>query len=286
MSQHISHSSRGSADSRLQPIAADSGLSPILSSNPKPLWSTRPTGPTLQTSETSTDSKDGNLSMLTSLRQGCLASLHRISACGVERLTLDGSGHKPSESSGDFDPVSVSLRTRQRSLLSTEDGHSMELFQDWPRSGMICGGTLYPLAPLVQGIAAKGSSSLLPTPVASPDQSSREAREAREAKGQTVSSTTFHEILHRLPTPTCARDWKDSQGMKIDAGGGKVRDDQLPRRIFKDSTSPTHSGLKINPRWLCWFQGYPVDWLKPLTDALETQSSRRLRKSSSRKSGK
>lgn len=231
-------------------------------------------------SETSEVSK----SLFISLRVGCLASLRARSAKCVELLTNDGCGQRPSESSASFDHGSASLRTRQLSLLWREGQPSTELFQDWSRSGMICGGRLYLLPPLVQDICENVSSSLLPTPTAA-----RIGNEVNQVKSlepcriERPNKLGQFLALHLVPTPT-ARDWKDTSGMNLEGREERLRDDQLPRRIFHRSTSPIPSGSRLNPQFALWLMGFPVDWLKPLYDAWATRLSRKSRKSSSAKS--
>lgn len=258
---------------------------------------------------------------LTFLRAACLASLQACSVPGVELLTPAGCGLIPSESSASFDPATASLRTRQLSLLSKTGEPSTELYQDWPRSGMWDGTTFFPLPPLVQDIAASVSSSLLPTPragkVTMEEEESWAKRNAdgkvstrplglavklrllptpRASASETRSTkrTPFQEAgkhgkylqvevirLHLLPTAT-ARDWKDSPNMALERKDGTSRIDQLPRRLFADLNATT--GYKLNPQWTLWFMGYPINWLKPLYDALATPSCRKSSSPSSTQS--
>ena len=200
----------------------------------------------IATSETASASEPmrslTNTEALISLRAGCLASLRALSVPNAELLTSDGCGRIPQESCASLCPDSQSLRTRQLSLLSNPGEPGTELFQDWPRSGMIAGGKFFPLPPLVQGISESGSFSFVPTPT--------------------------------------ARDWKDTPGMKMEAWQ-RNRCDQLARRMFSLSPTKLPSGHRLNPTFALRLMGYPPDWLKPLYDASETQSSRRLRLKSS-----
>lgn len=140
------------------------------------------------------------MAFLMSLRAACLANLQAISASGVELLTSDGCGRTPCVSLASLDRASVSLRTRQLSLLSKAGEPGTELFQAFPRSAMIVGGTLYPVPPLVLAISGSVSSSLLPT--------------------------------------ITARDWKDTPGMAT-ATKDRNRLDMLPRRLFAALNAPT-----------------------------------------------
>ncbi len=258
---------------------------------------------------------DARISFLTSLRAACLASLQARSDSCAELLTSVGSGPTPSESCASFDPDSVSLRTRQLSLLLSPGTHGTESCRDWSRSGMICGGMYFPLPRLVQGICGSESSSFVPTPRAGKHTSEEEEswqkrKDAGKVETRPLSlyvktfylptptandgvkrgtaylqehreGTTFGDNLprtiakHLLPTPT-ARDYKDTPGMARTAKDGKrERDDQLPRRIYADESQAPTGGMRLTPEFLCWLQGYPPGWLKPLVTALGTASSRK-----------
>jgi hypothetical protein len=106
------------------------------------------------------------LERLMSLQEAFLASLHQHSdKCAVLKTNV-GSGPKPSDWLAKHDLFSGCLRTRQVSLFSMGDANSTEFFLGFPRSGMICGGMLFPLQQSVQDISANASSSSLPTPTA------------------------------------------------------------------------------------------------------------------------
>lgn len=100
------------------------------------------------------------------LRAGCHASLQVCSESGWVPPMSDGFGLERSRSAADYDPGSHTLRTRQGSLALTGDGLGTELCVDFPRSGMTCGGMLFPLQSLVRAIAGSDFSSSLPTPIA------------------------------------------------------------------------------------------------------------------------
>lgn len=203
-----------------------------------------------------------------SLRAECLASLRQHSDTCAVLTTNAGSGPRLSEWSASCDPHSQCLRTRQASLFCQNSTESLESL---PRSGMICGGMLYPLPPLVLDISGNARSSCLPTP------RMQEAGSRPNGKGGKI---LFEEVLiaaglrqcgQLLPTPT-TRDWKDTPGMNMrvcaaSGSPGRNRQDQLPRRLFaEESTAPT-GGVKLTPEFLCWLMGFPPDWLKPLANA-------------------
>lgn len=274
--------------------------------------------PTLEIFAASPEQFSDRLARLMSLQEEFLASLQVLSdKCAVLKTSV-GCGPKQSDWLAKLDPSFAFLRTRQVSLFSMGDENSTEFYQGFPRSGMICGGMLFPLQQSVQDISENVSSLSLPTPwasaneerqtkftpsqeagkhglslnatvhsvllptlVARPDKRSAEAIEKYEANGGKASRTTERAIRERsaLLLSATARDWKDTPGMARETEDGRKRDDQLPRRIFGDESVPKGGGMKMSLEFRCWFMGFPTDWLKPLVDAPETQSSRKSRKS-------
>lgn len=118
--------------------------------------------------------------------------------------------------------------------------------------------------------------NFLPTPTAS----MLTPQDFVQAKFHSSKRPEYSKISmdHFLPTPT-TRDYKDTPGMALETEDGRDRTDQLPRAVFSQ-TSATESpaqigGMRLSLEFQCWFQGYPVDWLKPLLSASEIQSSRR-----------
>lgn len=99
---------------------------------------------------------------------------------------------------------------------------------------------------------------------------------------------------------------KDTPGMALEAADGRVRDDQMPRRVYQTfvgaSQDPTGGSrlseaflrslpkMRLTPEFLVFVMGYPIGWLNPLLYALVTRlshkSSSPLRKPSGKKSKK
>lgn len=243
------------------------------------------------------------LTTLMCLQAACLASLHQLSDKCAELLTSVGCGPKSSDWWARFDPGSASLRTRQASLFSKAGEPGTELCQDWSRAGMIVGGMYFPQPRLVQGISendsysplptataadgerggrgdilaiAKGRPnkhcSWLPTPVGADGTRGPDLAKANR-KGSGADDLVTH-LAKMLPTPT-GRDYKDTPGMSRTATDGRERDDQLPRRICGDESTPKTGGMRLTPEFLCWLMGYPPDWLKPLRAVPATQLCRK-----------
>lgn len=156
-----------------------------------------------------------SLDALISLRLACHANLPAMLDSDWGVLTPAGNGLTPLEPCGSFDHSTQSLRTHQLSLLSKEGGPSTELCRNWSRSGMICGGTYFPLPRLVRVTCENDSSLSLPTPTSSklPTTTCNDGQKRGDAYWKDPrKDTTFEDNLPRalrrqltLPTPT--RDW-------------------------------------------------------------------------------
>lgn len=222
--------------SRTRPTSADIGL---------------PEHPTLATCGPKISSSEfaRRAGALMSLREACRASLQACLESGWVQPMSDGCGIEPSKSLTDYDPATRFLRTRQLSLRLMTDEPSTELQHDWPKSGLIVSGKLFPLPSLVRGICANDFSSSLPTPI--------------------------------------ARDYKDTPGCTPNRirreRSATAQEDTLPRRIYEgEQNAPKGGGIggkKQTPEFRSWLMGFRENWLKPLADLPEMQLSR---KSSSR----
>ena len=162
--QHISTSSQASEASPSPAREQDTGQLSLLKTTPTPKQSCESTGltsPSTMTLEPSTLPHH-----LDYLRQECLASLHHAPGRCVEALTstTDGCGRRPLESSAKHAPSTRSWRTQQVCFQWREGEPSQESYLNFTPSGMIYGGKLWELTPLVRFIAGKDSGSLLPTP--------------------------------------------------------------------------------------------------------------------------
>lgn len=162
--QHISTALAGLGHSPSQANEQDTEQLSLLKTTPTHKQSCESTGltsPSITTSETSTLPHH-----LDYLRQESLASLHRAPGRCVEVLTstTGGSGRRSLESSAKHDPSTQSWRTQQVCFQWTEAEPSQESYLNFTPSGMIYGGKLWELTPLVRFTAGKDSGSLLPTP--------------------------------------------------------------------------------------------------------------------------
>ena len=142
------------------------------------------------------------------------------------------------------DPDSYSLKT------SLESGkrHSIPLSGNWPISGTIADGVLYPLKPL--GHLTKGKDgSFLQNKWATPT-----VQDAKNNGGPSQwnrNSAPLNVQVQKFPTPTCMDAANKPRGpRKPHPGGG-----QKPPLL-------SVVGDKLNPDWVELLMGLPVGWTK------------------------
>jgi hypothetical protein len=184
-----------------------------------------------------------------------------------------------------FDPATSSWRTSQLSLLGGLD----EFSGTWPRSGMTRSGTAFRLQPLAP-LTAETASGLLPTPAASMAERGGRGDLLQVVRGNPSPSGHF-----KWPTPT-ARDWKDTgdltgvpENSLLPRVVARVEREQwatptahprthTPRRVDHGEQLANQVGGALNPTWVEWLMGFPLEWtaLPPS----ETPSSRRSRNGS------
>ena len=160
-----------------------------------------------------------------------------------------------------YDPDTSLWRTSQCCL----DGGLAEFSETWPRSGMMRSGTAYrlpPSAPLTDGTEC-GS---LPTPTAKANMMAPSMQ--KWAAHRNLWPTPTAHLGHRRSCPSpehAARRW---------AQGRRNLDDAVP---LSEAI-----GGSLNPTWVEWLQGFPLEWT--VCAAWETLSSRRSRRSSAKRS--
>ena len=154
-----------------------------------------------------------------------------------------------------YDPDSCSWRTAQCSLL--EDLN--ESLETLPRSGMTRNGLLWELPMLEQTI--KGTESglsqqmwLTPRVVEineTPENFRRRMNSKRKNDRKNGFGSLTMQVKAMLPTPT-AHNAKECAS---------------PSEYNRNTpTLATHAGGKLNPTWVEWLMGWPLEWtdLKPL----------------------
>ena len=182
--------------------------------------------------------------------------------------------------------------TKSSSMLPT----STEFSETWPRAGIVCDGTAYPLAPL-EPLTRETASGSLPTPTAMPYGSNKSpsagakvrpsleqlAREQRiptpTSSDATRGATTYSRgnpsllkaVRERFPTPNTV-DAKG--GTRLGPGQRQlchvVRQESLPTptaTCWKNRETSTQNselqktiGGTLNPTWVEWLMGWPIGW--------------------------
>jgi len=188
------------------------------------------------------------------------------------------------ESLASYDPDTSSWRTFQHSLLG-----GLTLFSGaWPRSGTMQAGTVYrrqPLAPLTGGTEC----SLWPTPRATEIPNSQAHIEERTADGRKGPSslTSMVDLVERKMWPTPTKS--DYRSPNLNPGMGKdgktppasehalqavvARLEKIPTpdancwkggnrrgQITDPSCGVTPNGGQLNPQFVSWLMGFPMDW--------------------------
>ena len=195
-----------------------------------------------------------------------------------------------------FDPGSLSWKTSQLSLVEDLGTFS----ETWPRSGMMRGGIAYRLPPLAPLTAATGSGLLptpeasntkatamrsggrsprdflapIPTPCASPTNSSPEAFLRRKGQAPDGAVTDLGAWVKLWPTPQ-HHDAAPGQAKRVGRFGTKHGGRNLNDEAALAEGVPSGA---LNPTWVEWLMGFPLGWTACMASA--TRSSRKSRKSS------
>jgi hypothetical protein len=218
------------------------------------------TGPTSKTTETSETCRRDTLM---SLRRGFHARLQASQGRGVEVQTRDGCGSRPLNSVAQYAPDSRSLRTFQVCFQFNPEEHSTASLADFTKEGLMLGGSIFPLVPLVR-ITSESELSLLPTIT---------------VKGNALKKLGFMELL-----PT-ARESMGTHGIcwkRAKSGEHKSNLEDYLGMLWLRDGYPQTSGLNVSPDWCDWFMGYPIGHtdLRLSGTAFSRSKSTRLRKKS------
>jgi hypothetical protein len=148
------------------------------------------------------------------------------------------------------------LRTSQGSLLTDSSASSAIL----PTAGLMRHGACTPLRTRERRTAGKGSSfsrDKYPTPTATPYGSSQNQGkvEHRRPTNGTLSLSTW--ARRSWPTPTAG----DSKASSWRARGQfSLTDAATISRNGRQDQAPTNGRLDLNPRFVEWLMGLPIDW--------------------------
>jgi hypothetical protein len=150
-----------------------------------------------------------------------------------------------------YDPNTSLWRTAQCSLLEDLNESLVTL----PRSGMTRDGLLWELPMLEQTTKGTefGLSESWPTPDANCGKRGTQPEWTPKRKsGQPAQYTINQAVRDKMfPTPTCHN----------------AKEGAYPAEFARNTpTLATHAGGKLNPTWVEWLMGWPLEWtdLKPL----------------------
>jgi len=169
------------------------------------------------------------------------------------RMTV-GSGRKLLESWPKSSQPGSSLKTLVESLVLSKAWYSRTCYLRWKAKAMKSSRLLFQLAPSTPRIEGIGCG-LLGTPVSQDDNKTPEAHmrmKARMKGGPRYKATSLQVQIAMLPTPKS----QNSTGAGEHGQGGK----DLQTEIVG-----TSRGLKLQPAFVEWMQGFPIGWtdLKP-----------------------
>lgn len=220
-----------------------------------------------------------------------------------ERKMTATSGLLCLQSSKNLDQNGSSLRMLAESLLGTEDWFSRQCALTWKRKVIASKRSLYQLAPSVRHTAEIVSGSLrttLPTPATRDYKGANSPEHLAKARGHHDQLPNAI-AMSMLPTPRVSESegspvknaemrngkWsrKNKSGVRY---GVKVKDvlarllptptqggfDDTNERALKKGqlhavvSDGARTGLKLQPNFVLWMMGYPLDWLE-LTRATE-----------------
>lgn len=166
-----------------------------------------------------------------------------------------------------FDPDSCSWKIRQLSVLGEETLSP----QNWPASGMVKDGVLYPLS-MWERRTSERDGFFLPTPEASNTKAVAMRTAGREPRNflkqwptprasdgahggpnqrGSMGDLALPGAVAKYPTP-CARDYRT--GDRPDSK--RARNDYHTPQL-NDVVAP---GGQLNPTWVEWLMGYPCGW--------------------------
>jgi len=197
------------------------------------------------------------------LRRACLASLQALPGRGVVVRMTDGSGTIPWTLFRKLVPGSASLRTSPASLQLIEDEPSSESSVGWPKSGLMSGGSIYQLPPLVRITGGRGCG-LWPTPKGSragPDYAAVESRGKSPIAGASLQTVVMALELGRwqqLPNGLVHVPAAAKTGA-IGTHATEVIAD-VPTRGTRITTTQSSVGGIVNPAFVEWLMGFPMGW--------------------------
>ena len=153
---------------------------------------------------------------------------------------------------GKYNPDTLSWKTAQCSLLEDLE-QSLEI---WPRWGSMRNGECFRQPMLAQTISENESGlseKTWPTPDANCGQRGTQPNWTPKRKSGHTAQYTINQAVRDSYATTTARMWKDNG--------------TSPSELNRNSeTLAVQAGGKLNPKWVEWLMGWPLQWtdLKPL----------------------
>ena len=153
---------------------------------------------------------------------------------GLMQELAPGCGLKYPDLLAKYDPDTSSWRTSQRCFLETTAGGFSEYLETWPKSGMTVNGTAYRLETLMDVYpqahrTEESGSGLWPTPAA-------------------------RDYISEKCTPEFAAKRNDSTS-------GRPLPWVMRHQPDKHPSPGEHESGNLNPAWVCWLMGLPLDYL-------------------------
>lgn len=175
-------------------------------------------------------------------------------------------------------PKSDPLGSLARTLLESSAWNSTRCYLTWKHSDTPAGRSLFLLQPSMPRTSGDGSG-LLPTPSASDPNLERRAQTAQNTYRTSWGSVRVQRRDGRSsnlglagavmwPTPTSVSG--HAVGRLDEWGGASAR------KKVREMTTPEESSGQLNPQWVEWLMGYPIEWTALEDSAMP--SSRKSRK--------
>ena len=187
------------------------------------------------------------------------------------------SGSTTPEPFASYDPATSSWRTSQPLLT----GDSTVFSGRWPRSGTMRNGVVSAQPTWVPRTSATGSGSW-PTPTANSSNmcsvpaALNEVQRLHPRGHWTLMSQVTAEAVYGN------RLWLTPAANEDAAGSihGKMQQ-MLTHQVKRADMEATLAGGQLNPTWVAWLMGFPLDWLSCV--ALAMLSSHSVRRSSTKR---
>lgn len=243
----------------LAPVSISHGKSKSIH---MPRESSRNTGRTFDAIATSAPLPATSSGQQTLFAEGFPVNLTVSPALAEVPATSAISGPTSPESFAKFDPDGSWRKTSQGYSQVTLDGSLERFSETWPRAGMTRNGTAYrlvPSAPLTGEIA----SGLWRTPGANDGPRGAQDGLQRLAGGHCLTLRDQVITPSLWPTPT-------TQDASNNGGSSQYDRNSLPLNAVV--------GGSLNPTWVEWLMGYPLEWTACAGSA--TRSCRRSRNGS------